>query len=531
MDKEVLILNSILNSTPTIVYLYNLDKSDIQFLNHGIYSQLGYDKFESDKISFDEYVTKIHQDDRENFKNHITSVQSGREKKYTTIEYRLEMKNGQWKWYSDSIFPLATDNLVNRELVGYATDISGIRKKEDKYLWEEIRLHAILDNTREYYFFLDSNYKLISLNKNAKDFLFQKFSRNMFEGYSVLEFLPLETVEIFTDNFQYALKGNTIQYESSFAIEENEMKWYQFRYLPIRDQRKRIIGICFVVMDITDVRKSNENLKELNRNLEDRVIERTKALNEEVIQRKNTEDKLLLSLEKEKELNELKSKFITLVSHEFKTPMTAISMSTQILEDYGENYSKSERDKHYHRIKEAIKSLNNLMEGALSISRAEASNIPFQPSLIDINIFLQNLISNFESIYPENKFELIVPDLYKKFLYLDTNLISHILENLLSNSIKYSPEKNLITLELVLKENLTEFIVKDRGLGIPKEDQEQIFQTFYRGKNVGNISGTGLGLNVVKNFVDLHGGSVYFKSSIQDGTQFHVIIPTVREIQ
>ena len=81
MDKEVLILNSILNSTPTIVYLYNLDKSDIQFLNHGIYSQLGYDKFESDKISFDEYVTKIHQDDRENFKNHITSVQSGREKK------------------------------------------------------------------------------------------------------------------------------------------------------------------------------------------------------------------------------------------------------------------------------------------------------------------------------------------------------------------------------------------------------------------------------------------------------------------
>ena len=96
---------------------------------------------------------------------------------------------------------------------------------------------------------------------------------------------------------------------------------------------------------------------------------------------------------------------------------------------------------------------------------------------------------------------MIVPDLYKKFLYLDTNLISHILENLLSNSIKYSPEKNLITLELVLKENLTEFIVKDRGLGIPKEDQEQIFQTFYRGKNVGNISGTGLGLNVVKNFV------------------------------
>lgn len=525
IEKEIFILNSILNSTPNIVYLYDLEKAKVRFLNRGIYMQLGYERFEMDTLTFDAFTSMIHPDDRENYRNHVISVRSGREKKFATIDYRLETNNGLWKWYSDSIFPMLSGDLIKKELIGYATDISNNRKKEDKYIWEEIRLKAILDNTREYYFFLNSNYIIRSLNKNAKDFLYQKFTRNIFEGYSILEFLPLETVEIFTEHFQYALKGNTIQYESNFLNEKGEVEWFQFRYLPIRDQKHRITGICLVIMDVTDIRKSNENLKELNRSLEDRVIERTKELNEEVIQRKNTEDKLLISLEKEKELNELKSKFITLVSHEFKTPMTAISMSTQILEEYGEKYSKAEREKHYHRIKEAIKSLNNLMEGALSMSRSEATNIPFHPTLTNIKDFSEKLITNFRSIYPDNKFTLVFPESEMKLFNLDSNLMYHVLENLLSNSIKYSPEKGVITLEVVFNEQKVEFIVKDNGMGIPKEDHDKIFHTFYRGKNVGNISGTGLGLNVVKNLVDLHGGSVFFKSSQTEGTQFHVIIP------
>ena len=278
-------------------------------------------------------------------------------------------------------------------------------------------------------------------------------------------------------------------------------------------------------MDITDIRYTNERLIQLNRNLENIVSERTKELKDEVAQRKKTEDRLIIALEKEKELNELKSKFITMVSHEFRTPMTVISMSSQILENYGDTYNKSDRDKHYKRIKDAILSLNNLMEGVLSISRAEASNIPFAPKKVHLEKFLQNLILNYETIHSKYEFILTIEKNERTHYSLDLNLLSHILDNILNNAIKYSPNKNLIKIDVKFPKKYIEFVIKDFGLGIPKEDQSQIFQSFYRGKNVGNISGTGLGLNLVKTFVELHNGKIFFESSELDGTQFHVIIP------
>ncbi len=525
-EKQILIYNSILNSTQSIVYLYNFLKSEIQFLNCGVYDQLGYSQYEMDTIHLDIFLEKIHPDDQSRYKSHIDAIIAGREKKFTSIEYRLMKKNGEWKWYSDTIFNLKTGDTENRELIGYATDINNIRKKEEKYQREEIRLKAILENTREYYFFLDIDFKIQSLNKNAKDFLNERYDRNIFEGYSILEFLPLEDTVVFTEKFNYALIGVPIQYESQFVDSSGEISWYQFSYIPIRDKKERITSVCFLFMDMTEIRRINKSLVDLNKSLEDKVNERTKELKEEILQRKNTEDKLRIALEKEKELNELKSKFITLVSHEFKTPMTTISMSTQMLEEYGDNYGKLERNKHYNRIKDATESLNNLMEGVLSIGLSQSSNVAFQPSLTNVKDFLEKLISNFESTYPDNKFELIFPKNEKKLFNLDVNLLNHILENLLSNAVKYSVNKDTITIEVIWLDDLIEFIVKDKGLGIPQEDQSHIFETFFRGKNVGNISGTGLGLNIVKNFVELHKGTVRFKSSPEQGTQFHIKIPS-----
>ncbi len=526
IDKQILIFNSILNSTRSIVYLYNVGKTQIHFLNSGIYDQLGYSKFEMDTIGLEEYLEKIHPADQSRYKSHIEAVLLGREKKFTAFEYRLKKRNGDWKWYSDTIFNLKTGLTETIELVGYATDINAIRSKEEKYEREEIRLKAILENTREYYFFLDLDCKILSLNKNAKDFLYDKYDRNIFEGYSILEFLPLETASVFTEKFNYALDGAAIHYESQFQDKKGENKWYQFSYIPVRDKKERITSVCFVFMDMTEIRRTNRSLLELNRSLEDRVSERTKELKEEVVQRINTEERLIVALEKAKEVNELKTKFIALVSHEFKTPMTTISMSTQMLLDYGEDYGQKERDKHYTRIKEANLSLNRLVEGVLSISRSDATPILFQPVLTDVKKFVINLIADFESNYPKNKFAVILQMSDKNEFNLDTNLITHILENLLSNAIKFSSTAHTIQLEVIVNEWYIEFIVKDKGLGIPKEDQEHIFETFYRGKNVGTIPGTGIGLNLVKDFVALHKGTVYFKSSPQEGTQFHIKIPS-----
>jgi PAS domain S-box-containing protein len=524
-EKQILIFNSILNSTQSIVYLFNIKKKEIQFLNPKTYELLGHGKIENDKVSLEEFLEKIYPADQSGYISHIEAVLAGREKKITTFEYRIKKRNGEWKWYSDTIFILANSLSDEKELVGYATDISNIRKKEEKYQREEIRLKAILENTREYYFFLDTDYKIEYLNKNAKEFLISRFDRSIFDRYSILEFLPLEDTSVFTEKFNYALNGVPIHYESQFLNKNGEIEWFQFSYIPIRDKKERITSVCFIIMDMTEIRRVNKSLIDLNRSLEDRVSERTKELKEEVLQRIITEDKLRIALEKEKELNELKSKFITLVSHEFRTPMTTISMSTQMLEEYGESYGKTERDKHYNRIKDATLSLNKLMEGVLSISKSESSSVAFQPALFNLKDFMENLKLKFEITYPNYKFLLIFPERENNFFKLDANLLTHILENLLSNSVKYSHSNTPINIEVLLNDNYIEFIIRDNGVGIPIEDQAKIFESFYRGSNVGNISGTGLGLNIVKNFVELHKGQVHFTSSPENGTNFYIRLP------
>ena len=167
------------------------------------------------------------------------------------------------------------------------------------------------------------------------------------------------------------------------------------------------------------------------------------------------------------------------------------------------------------------------MEGVLSISRSESSLIDFKPALINVRKFLSGLITNFESNHPANKFELFIPPNDEIFFNLDSNLLTHILENLLSNAVKYSSNRDAIFLEVLFLDEQIEFIVKNKGEEIPEEDRDHIFETFYRGKNVENISGTGLGLSVVKNFVALHKGTVSFKSSPEEGTEFHIRIPTI----
>ena len=507
-EEQLLIFNSILISTPSIVYTYDVEKSQIHFLNDGIYDQLGFPKSEIKTMHLDEFLEKMPSSDQHRYKSHIDAVLLGREKKFTAFDYRLQKKNGDWKWFSDTIFQLKTKTSANKTLVGYATDISNIRKKEERYQWEEIRLKAILENTREYYIFLNTEFIIQSLNKNAQDFLFNAYRRSIFEGYSILEFLPLETTSVFTD-------------------EKKEVKWYQFSYIPVRDKKDRITNVCFIFVDMTEIRRTNQSLVELNRSLEFRVSERTKELEAEVAHRIDTENRLRVALEKEKELNELKSKFIALVSHEFKTPMTTILMSTQMLEEYRDIHTVGDREKHYNRIKEATLSLNRLMEGVLSISRSESFLIDFKPALINVRKFLSGLITNFESNHPANKFELSIPPNDGIFFNLDSNLLTHILENLLSNAVKYSSSKETIFLEVLFLDEQIEFIVKNKGEGIPEEDRDHIFETFYRGKNVENISGTGLGLSVVKNFVALHKGTVSFNSSQEEGTEFHIRIPTI----
>ncbi len=246
---------------------------------------------------------------------------------------------------------------------------------------------------------------------------------------------------------------------------------------------------------------------------------------------KQAEQDMFNALEKEKELSDLRSRFISMASHEFRTPLTIISSSTEIVETYHKRLSDEKKQQHFKRIKSSIKHMTELLEDVLTISRAEAEIHTFNPQPLDLLIFCRDLIAELqlsshkqmiifniqenEEINSEQAF--ITP--------IDPKLLRQIFTNLLSNALKYSPAESTINFNFSVRESNLIFEVKDQGIGIPPEDLNQLFTAFHRAANTGNIQGTGLGLAIIKKCVDLHQGEIQVHSILNEGTSFIVSIP------
>ncbi|MDY7021810.1 MAG: ATP-binding protein, partial [Cyanobacteriota bacterium] len=233
-------------------------------------------------------------------------------------------------------------------------------------------------------------------------------------------------------------------------------------------------------------------------------------------------------LEKEKELSELKSRFITMASHEFRTPLSLISSSAGILEDYGDRITSEKKQKHLYRIFSAVDHITELLDDVLTMNRAESEQFKLQLSSVEIVSFCSNLIEQVQSLTENHQIILkaINEETDTPFSTLtdqfDKSLIHKILTNLLSNAIKYSPNGGIINVKLIRQDQFLLLEVQDQGLGIPLSDQVRIFESFHRAENVGTIPGTGLGLAIVKQCVDMHGGSIEMHSEIRKGTKFTV---------
>jgi signal transduction histidine kinase len=206
--------------------------------------------------------------------------------------------------------------------------------------------------------------------------------------------------------------------------------------------------------------------------------------------------------------------------------MTVISASTQLLEAYSEKYSEEDKKKHFNRIKESINSLTNLIESVYHANRLDRHEISVHKKPEAIHLIIDDLISKFEVLNPA--FEFIKKyEVDREFLVnVDINLLRHIMENLLNNSIKYSANIKKVEVFISLRdEKYFEIIVKDFGIGIPYEDQDRITERFFRSKNVTNIQGTGVGLSLVKNFIEIQEGEFSFTSVPDVGSEFVVTLP------
>ncbi|XLS30683.1 ATP-binding protein [Flavobacteriaceae bacterium M23B6Z8] len=296
-----------------------------------------------------------------------------------------------------------------------------------------------------------------------------------------------------------------------------------------------VYGKTFVlalIVDITYRKETERKILELNEQLEDKIRIRTQELNStieelesEVEKRKIAEAKALESLKAERELNELKTKFLSMVSHEFKTPLTGILTSTRLVTKYIETGNKEKQKKHLDTIANKVHYLNDILNDFLSVERFESGKVKYNFTQFELSKVLNEVIydSNMllksgQSInYPENSDEFT--------LFFDQKILELILFNLIRNAIKYSPEDTLIDLSIREESNKLIFTVTDQGIGIPDEDQKHIFERYFRAQNASLDQGTGIGLNIVKGHLETLGGTVYFTSKENMGSTFTVEIP------
>jgi signal transduction histidine kinase len=248
------------------------------------------------------------------------------------------------------------------------------------------------------------------------------------------------------------------------------------------------------------------------------------------IQQADLFEKLQKSLAQEKEISAMRSRFISMASHEFRTPLAIISSSTGILQTFSDRLSAEKKQGHLETIQKTIKYTVQLLDDVLMINSVETEKIEFKPEILDIIDFCRGLIREIQGTsyshiieFSLNSSQLILDDTL--FTEFDPKIIRQILTNLLTNAMKYSPGNSQVNFSLNITDKQIIFIIQDYGIGIPKEDQVNLFASFYRGSNVGSISGTGLGLAIVKKCVEQHQGEITLESKPNKGTIFKVIIP------
>ena len=249
------------------------------------------------------------------------------------------------------------------------------------------------------------------------------------------------------------------------------------------------------------------------------------GIQRDITRRKRAEEETRRALEKERDLNNLKTRFVSTTSHEFRTPLTSILLSAEMLEHYGERWAAERKLEHLRRIQMSVKYMTGLLNDILIIGKTEAGKLEFVPAPLDLVKFCRDLVDELQVTDTANRMLIFESEADCAQVNLDEQLLQHILNNLLSNALKYSPPGGRVQFDLTCSTDQAVFRIQDHGLGIPAEDRAHLFETFYRASNVRTIAGTGLGLAIVKRSVELHGGTIDLDSQVGVGTTVTVTLP------
>jgi two-component system sensor kinase FixL len=279
------------------------------------------------------------------------------------------------------------------------------------------------------------------------------------------------------------------------------------------------------IHDLSREKEAENQLKEYAAHLEELVQERTQSLKATVEALQTAKEEVSLSLEKEKELGLLKSRFVSIASHEFRTPLTSVQLSVSLIEKYAEPFNSPNIVKHVGKIKSAVGNLTSILNDFLSLEKLESGMQEPTYNDFDLVQFAEGITEEMQVLAKQNQNIIYQHTGVKSTVRLDQNLLKNCIVNLVNNAIKYSGENTFIGFTTEINKRECIITVSDNGIGIPEADQKHLFEAFFRAHNTGTIPGTGLGLNIVARYTSLMNGKIDFKSDVNQGTLFTITFP------
>lgn len=275
------------------------------------------------------------------------------------------------------------------------------------------------------------------------------------------------------------------------------------------------------ISNISVRKQAEEDIRKLNDELESTVEQRTSQLTHAMRELEKSKEELSKTLEKEKELSELKSRFVSMASHEFRTPLSTVLSSSYLIQKYTTEEDQPKRERHLQRIVSSVNMLTDILNDFLSLGKIEEGKIHVRWAEFNVEEQVRSILAEITNNLKKGQ-SLDYSHTGHSMVTLDSSLFKHIIMNLVSNASKFSPENSRIEIRTVVENQHLSLSVKDYGMGISKEDQKHLMERFFRGANAGNIQGTGLGLHIISKYAELMSGTVNCHSELEKGTEFIV---------
>jgi PAS domain S-box-containing protein len=478
------ILNRLLAVSPAVIYSTTpRPPYQVRYISENVTIVTGYSPEQFIEDSYF-WKSKVHPEDRPMVMEQFDKMQL---LEFLEMEYRFLCADEQYHYLHEEIKILRDAQGQPIEGIGYFVDITRQRNYEEAIRQSENLYRSLAEASRDLIILISNEKTIEYINSFARQALgWGEFQTRLPSYAHILKLIPESSI-------QQVFQTQQAVYTENSAFIARKKIWLGTWLVPIFSTQNEVDFVMAVSRDITRQRE--------------------------------TEEELQRALKAEQELNSLRYRFLTMTTHEFKTPISTILSSVELLETYGERWNAEKRNEHINRIKTAAQRLNQMLSEVLEVNRVEGGAGLELSDGIDLIQLCHEVITEIQQADQNQHPIIFIHTGEMNRVKADARSLRNIVSNLLSNAVKYSFAGNEVILELSTTSDDFWVKVRDRGIGVPKKDRDNLFEPFYRGENVNSIPGTGLGLTIVKRSVEAMGGEIYYEENAEGGSIFSVRIP------